>query len=173
MPKCSKCDNIQGRLNRGALCKKCFNDKINKTINNDDNNNPNSDRFKEDNNLTSIVEDKNLIDFIKEQMIRERDLYEATVNQLNEEVIYLKQEHVQKNKIIDSLMTQLGFSNDDVDVPFNDQNDNNASNESASAINTSSTSESSFISEEKLPQYIDWHPVDNSPHDDVLLNVTT
>ena len=29
MPKCSKCDAIQSKMNKGNLCKKCFHNKHN------------------------------------------------------------------------------------------------------------------------------------------------
>ena len=63
MPNCSKCNAAQSKLNKGALCKKCFNNKINGTADvNTSNDEP----------IESLhTDDRSIIDLIKTQMTKE------------------------------------------------------------------------------------------------------
>ena len=63
MPKCNKCGMSQSKLNKGSLCKTCFSNKINKTVEICTGDNRN---IHEDNILDkSIIEDRSVLDLIK------------------------------------------------------------------------------------------------------------
>ena len=65
MPKCSKCNTFQSRLNKGALCKQCFNKKVKPAIANEKVNETNNFENKND-SLDDInynpTNDRNIID---------------------------------------------------------------------------------------------------------------
>ena len=95
MPKCSKCNTFQSRLNKGALCKQCFNKKIKPAIANEKVNETNNFENKND-SLDDInydpTNDRCIIDIIKESMIKERKLNDTQSMLLNQ-VEFLKQEN--------------------------------------------------------------------------------
>lgn len=194
MPKCNKCGKTQSQLNKGALCKTCFNDKINKPIPTctDGISNTNNE---ENNDDGPIIEDRNVIDFIKQHMIREQQWHEETLKHLREEVIYLKQEIVHKNKFVEALMTELSKSNgrSNQDIIYNDNKNNSFRHDSADncassnnscipSNNISLTRESDLMHEDNRPitnNFMDWQPVEignnnivNSKNSDII-NVTT
>ena len=99
MPNCSKCGSAQAKFNKGALCKRCFNNKINpaeKVIATDDN--------IDDPVHNAPFDDRNLIDFIKSQMIKETQWHNELVQVYKEQIDYLKGEIEHKNIIINKLL---------------------------------------------------------------------
>ena len=100
MPNCSKCNAVQSKLNKGELCKKCFNDKINPTDNiNNTNNTVNDDPIEID-----PMDDRSIIDLFKSQMIKEAQ-WNNEINQvLYDQIDYLKSEIKHKNYIIENII---------------------------------------------------------------------
>ena len=121
MPKCSKCNTFQSRLNKGALCKQCFNKKIKPAIANEkvkeNNNFENKNDSLDDINYDS-TNDRSIIDIIKESMIKERKLNADTESILLNQVEFLKQEIAVKNTSIERLITELFEKDSEV---FNDR----------------------------------------------------
>ena len=96
MPNCSKCSKSQAKLNKGALCKSCFQKKINKIM---------------DTSAAIVREDeiheRNIIDLIKENMSQEKMLSSEIINILKDQIEHLKTDIIYKNTLIESLMTEL------------------------------------------------------------------
>ena len=106
MPKCSKCNKPQSKLNKGALCKECFHNKINKVVSNETTEPELENEF-----ITETIDDdRYIIDMMKDYMTRERDLNNDLINHLKEEILYLKDELLHKNILIDRLFSD--FKND-------------------------------------------------------------
>ena len=98
MPKCSKCDAVQSKMNKGNLCKKCFHAKhnlSNKVIPDD------NDPF---NSTLMDQEDRTIVDLIKEHMQRESQWNRETHQLLSEQIDFLKAEITEKNDIIRDLL---------------------------------------------------------------------
>ena len=170
MPACKKdgCNNVQSKLNRGGLCKSCFKHKI------DLYNNPvkpqrysessSVDTDSDDGDVNPILNDNNIKEFIKQHMMREKLWHEEKIKILTDEIIYLKEEHFAKNKIIESLMTQLGNChqedrNDDSMAESNSADQNDIIHD-----NTSLNREPSFVGEVNLHYpngYMDSQPIEN------------
>ena len=93
--RCIKCNSCQSRLNKGALCKQCFNKKIKLPIANEKVNNSGNLDNKND-SATDLnydpTNDRSMIDVIKESMIKEREWNENTQTILFNQVEFLKQE---------------------------------------------------------------------------------
>ena len=127
MPKCSKCNNNQGKLNKGALCKTCFKEKINKqveTIEDVEPITPESDY------------DRNVINMIKQQMLMEKERYEDTLLMLKDHVDFLQKEILHKNKLIENMMYGNGNNNTIVNNTIS-QESNDDFNDTISTSNTS------------------------------------
>ena len=60
MPICIKCNAVQAKMNKGQLCKKCFNIKINAV--------PMEHTSIEEISECKSIEDKSIIDLIKEHV---------------------------------------------------------------------------------------------------------
>ena len=101
MPKCSNCDAIQSKMNKGNLCKKCFHIKhnISGIVNIDGKGNDD-----DDNNIIDIDGDRTITDLIKEQMAREAQWHTDTYQLLTEQINYLKTEITHKNTVIENLI---------------------------------------------------------------------
>ena len=128
MPICSKCNAVQSRLNKGALCKKCFNNKINvienvATTNDDDIEN-------------SLIDDRSLIDMIKSQMAKEIQWNIEMTQIFKEQIEHLKGEIKQKNFIINHLIK----NNHCKQSILNSNNTNVNQGDASSKRNQSSTS---------------------------------
>ena len=91
MPKCIKCETVQSKLNKGKLCKKCNN---------------NSEANTQHNESTDYtpLEDRNLIDMIKETMVKEARLNNEIIIVLKDQIEFLKDEIKHKNLIIKNLI---------------------------------------------------------------------
>ena len=88
MPNCSKCNTAQSKLNKGALCKKCFINKINHT---DDISSIIDEPIEID-----IINERSVIDLIKAQMAKEVQ-WNIELNQiLKDQIEYLKSEIKEK-----------------------------------------------------------------------------
>ena len=116
MPNCSKCNAVQSRLNKGALCKKCFNNKINTT---DKLNTCNDDPIE----IDPINDDRSIVDFIKSQMTKELELNNEINQVLRDQIIYLKSEITHKNDIIKSLITRNHCNAEHVETNYVDKRD--------------------------------------------------
>ena len=101
MPNCSKCSNSQARLNKGALCKTCFQRKIHKVMNSSRDNGTN-----EDINIAEVHE-REVINLIKDNMSQEKAFNSEIVTLLKEQIEHMKTEITHKNTLIENLMTEL------------------------------------------------------------------
>ena len=108
MPKCSNCSKPQSKLNKGALCKECFNNKINKTVCNE----TIEPVFESEAITGTIDDDRYLVDIMKDYMMRERELKDDLIKHLKEEVLYLKDELLHKNILIDRLFADSNSCNE-------------------------------------------------------------
>ena len=112
MPNCSNCDKPQGRLNKGALCKTCFHNKINGDIN--------KETFQSDGDLeildNDVLKELNVIDLIKLNMAQEKRHNSEIVCLLKEQIEVLQTEIIHKNSLIENLMIELQTSK------YNDNN---------------------------------------------------
>ena len=113
MPKCNKCDNMQSRLNKGALCKECFRRKINPAIADmkDNDSNINVNETTDSNYQNDLIDDRNWIELIKDSMTKERMWNEDMQTVLKAEVDFLKKEMIIKNSLIERLMVELHENN--------------------------------------------------------------
>lgn len=102
MPKCSKCSKTQNLLNKGALCKECFSNKINKSATYET---KIDDNYEDTNN--TIEDDRYVIDIMKSHMMREKELSTDFIEHFKEEIRYLKDELLHKNNLINKLMSEL------------------------------------------------------------------
>ena len=99
MPKCSKCNTMQSKMNKGNLCKTCFRAKHKLSDNvisvNDD-----------DVSIVSMEmeEDRTIIEIIKNHMQKECQWNKETHQILLEQINYLKDEIKHKNTIIEGLI---------------------------------------------------------------------
>lgn len=129
MPKCSHCEKPQGRLNKGALCKECFRNKINGDIN--------KHTSKADGDLEliddDILKELDVYDLIKENMAQEKRHNLEIINLMEDQIELLRNEITHKNTLIETLMTELYNAN---------LNDTNTSTVSSENKNNPSTSES-------------------------------
>ena len=109
MPKCGKCNNIQSRLNKGALCKACFHKKINPSVSDVYNDDSISEKLDDsiDSNFEEISNNRSIIDIIKNNMSQERKWSEEMQMVLKDQIDFLKQEIIVKNSIIENLMVEL------------------------------------------------------------------
>ena len=125
MPTCTNCNKAQSKLNQGNLCKSCFNqpndiyivkdsysdnatlnNSLNSTANNSLNSTINPDVFA---NIT--LQEREVINIIKEHMLREQQqqkeyiqLLHNQLNYLKEDIGYLKNDIIHKNVIIKNLV---------------------------------------------------------------------
>ena len=128
MPNCSNCEKPQGRLNKGALCKSCFHNKINGDIN--------KDTLELDGDLelldNAVLKELNVIDLIKVNMAQEKRYNSEIICLMKEQIEVLQNEIIHKNTLIENLMIELQTSK---------YNDNNMStiSKSESSSNHNST----------------------------------
>ena len=120
MPNCSKCGKAQSRLNKGALCKECFQEKINPSNNGSNSGSINQSRDYNNN----VADDKTVFEIIKDTMYKERMWNEEMHVILKEQIDFLKKEIIVKNTLIENLMTELHERN-----PESSNTINNVSNE--------------------------------------------
>ena len=129
MPLCSNCSKAQSKLNKGALCKSCFNsgDNNNKCYSDDEyvtkDEFINSAQVSEDEIISDIAsEEREFIDVIKERMLQEKDDHrELQINyiaSLKEQITCPRKDHdllnndiIHKNEIIASLLFQIRGAN--------------------------------------------------------------
>lgn len=127
MPKCSKCNAVQAQLNKGALCKKCFNNKINPT----DVNMINDESIEID-----PISDRSIIDLIKSQMVKETQ-WNNEINQVfKDQIVHLKSEIKHKNYIIKNLIKSNHYNYNR--EPIVNSNNNYFDKDDASTIITDS-----------------------------------
>ena len=110
MPKCVNCSNKQSKLNRGRLCRACFNNinDVNKT----------NSLTCEDANTDDVVNepsfnDRQIIDLIKENMTQEKKWNEERTQLLLSQIEFLKSEILVKNTLIESLIVEISSHNTD------------------------------------------------------------
>lgn len=164
MPNCSVCNKVQAQLNKGALCKQCFSNKINKVHLNEETGYNNIDT-----NSTSIEEDRSIIDIIKDHMSRESNWNNETQQILKDQIIYLKAEMTHKNNVIESLIkNQLPLQCNTTTANNNTNNtvnkDSLLNNNESMIENISIMSDSSNIMESDeyqpiISDYMKWQPV--------------
>ena len=105
MPKCSNCEKIQGRLNRGGLCKACFLMDNGNTSNSQDNvslNSKNSSIHKSASSPLSFH--ANVVEMVNKLMQQERKMSDDLSTILKEHISYLRSDLMQKNELIKLLM---------------------------------------------------------------------
>ena len=95
MPICSNCSQVKSKLNRGDLCKICFDNKL-------ANNNSIASESVEV-SLSNI----NVMDLIKENMTQEKQHNAEIISMLKEQIDHFKLENIHKNTTIERLMTEL------------------------------------------------------------------
>ena len=123
MGNCRNCNKNLSKSTKGTLCRNCYRERntvnkkmINKNDNLGDLNSSkvviNNEKSNDDPILNDdITNDKNIIEFIKDNMMKEklwnvemRDLLESQIN-------YLKTEIIAKNNIIEQLTCELSYRN--------------------------------------------------------------
>ena len=87
-----QCSITQAKLNKGQLCKTCFSKMINPG---QDINTVKDDKM----NDNGMVNDRAIIDLIKENMMKEQIRNEEIIMVLKEQIVYMKTEANYKNKI--------------------------------------------------------------------------
>ena len=102
MPKCVICANVHAKLNKGNLCKQCFNEKDN-SLYNTINDNTNDTSL----NDGTVIDDRAIMDIIKENMAQERKWNEGMTMVLKNQIEYLKTEIIHKNTLIENLIMEL------------------------------------------------------------------
>ena len=112
MPKCSKCNKNQSKLNKGGLCKECFHNKINISLHNGNNYESLADSEVVN---KSTDDDRYFTNIMKDFMMREKELNSDMINHLNEEVRYLKDELYHKNNLINKLVFEISSPNKNYD----------------------------------------------------------
>ena len=134
MGACVNCSSYQSRLCKGRLCKECFNKNkkskvtLNKNVHPIDNT-----EYSDDDELNkSVLEDRNVINMIKESMLEEKAYNKEIIMLLKDQVDHLKNEIIHKNTLIETLMFEIHDKNA---APLNDShislhNDNNISTSS-------------------------------------------
>ena len=97
MPKCIKCETVQSKLTKGKFCKKCIN---------------NSDVNTHHNESTEYtpLEDRSIIDMIKDTMVKEAKLNNEIAIVLKDQIEFLKAEIKHKNLIIENLIITKYYS---------------------------------------------------------------
>ena len=130
MPKCNKCNASQSRMNKGGLCKGCFQKKINPSIANTEDNDCNISKSGDKINYHDPTNDNNMIEFIKDSMIKEKKFNDDLQKILIDQVEFLKKEIIIKNTIIERLLSELYNRN-----PTNDSDDGSVSKKSLPSIN--------------------------------------
>ena len=99
MPKCSHCEKPQGRLNKGALCKECFRNKINGDINKHTSQADGDLEFIDD----DILKELDVYDLIKENMAQEKRHNLEIINLMEDQIELLRNEITHKNTLIETL----------------------------------------------------------------------
>ena len=103
MPVCSNdsCKNVQGKLNKGGLCKQCFRKKI-------DLYNEPSKPLGETNDQSVFgdvnPQERDIFEIIKDSMANEKKHFDELITILKDEIIYLKKEIEHKNTIINKVL---------------------------------------------------------------------
>ena len=96
MPKCSNCDKIQGRLNKGGLCRACYlMDNTNASNSHDDVSSRNNSIHKNDYSQLSFH--ANVIEIADNLMKQERKMNDELHTILKEQISYLKNDIANKN----------------------------------------------------------------------------
>ena len=96
MPSCSNCSKVQAKLCKGAVCKPCFNKKIN------------GDSMATNIDVgDSLSSDRLVIDMIKENMTQERQWNAEIISHLKDSIEHLKHEAHSKNALIKELIIEL------------------------------------------------------------------
>ena len=146
MPKCTLCSIVQNKLNKGKLCKTCFNDQKTaannkQTVGNLVNEKINSNT---DNDNDICLDDRNIIDLIKQNMHLEKQWHAEVVGLLKDQVSFLKNEISHKNTLIENLIIELSTRSNNGSRSCSDFNNdsNNASQLSVSSANYDNTFES-------------------------------
>lgn len=115
MPTCknTNCNYVQNILNKGGLCKSCFNNKKIKLHNEPSKNSQNvlsstQSGIVEDSKLgDSKSEDRYIMDILKEHMIKEKKHDIELTDILKENIIFLRNEITHKNEVIKELLNRL------------------------------------------------------------------
>ena len=110
MPKCIKCHSSQSKLNTGALCKPCFNKKMNPAELMEPSDIEAINTKEDDSNsflMTSQENERNIYVVIKDNIIKEKSWNDEIRTILKDQVVFLKQEIIAKNTLIESLIDEL------------------------------------------------------------------
>ena len=101
MPKCHKCNSGQSKLNKGGLCKAWFHKNCN-LVNTEQAITPTAHMLKIRlmRQIHWIIQDREIIDLIKDNMLKERTWYIDMQAVLKEQIEFLKQECITKNTLI-------------------------------------------------------------------------
>ena len=138
MPKCSNCNNVQAKLNKRKLCKKCHNNY------NDQNKGIDlKDQLDESINM-QLPKDRSIIDLIKENMEQEKKWNVEVISMLRDQIDYLKND-IHKNTLIEQLICNENKSNNTIpSLPSADADNNilecsNISTPCANIVSTNGT----------------------------------
>lgn len=184
MPKCSNCGYVQIKLNPGKLCKKCLEQKKardtkNNTATDDINNdlidpNEHNDDKNTENGFNNLIQDRSIMDIIKEFMFEEKLREAEMINVMKDQLEYLKCELKEKNKLIESLLARIPsainkqiidpdepetistLSNTSYDSTY--ESNNNFNNE----LNSSKSSITRNLDTPFISEYSKWHTVGDS-----------
>ena len=160
MPKCVICENVQAKLNKGDLCKDCFNEKDNRSVICEYTNDNSS-------NDVTIIDDRTIMDIIKENMTQERRWNEEMTIVLKDQIEYLKDEIIHKNTLIESLIVELHNSRNTslnkTTTPSLYHNDDDSKNSNNSTtVNSTPLSNTSEDSDKHTRTLAHSHTITNS-----------
>lgn len=153
MPACVICNRIQGRLNKGDLCREC---KIkSRNLSNDgntieqENNNTLDNPFIDD----IVSHERSIIDLIKDSMAQEKERMLELNNILKEQIIHLKEEINHKNLIIERLIPAAN-------IKHNTDNDcSSLSDNTIYDVNDAISNNTSPKLNIPNSDFLDWHAV--------------
>ena len=171
MPKCSNCNNVQAKLNKRKLCKKCHNNY------NDQNKGIDlkEDQLDESINM-QLPNDRSIIDLIKENMEQEKKWNVEVISMLRDQIDYLKNDIIHKNTLIEQLICNENKSNNTIPSLPSADADNNilecsnistpcANSVSTNGTNISTSNNNSYTSDDvkikNTPDDINWKEVRN------------
>ena len=101
MPSCVKCSYVQAKLNKGDLCKACYDLNTAQCSNDSDSN---------------CLSDRSMVDMIKENMLQEKLWNDSIQSTLKDQVEFLKLELTWKNELINKLLINSINTNSDVNI---------------------------------------------------------
>ena len=134
---CCNCYTGQSRLNKGALCKNCFQKKVKSVDRNvESNGSVHSIDIKTTNDINSEpANDKSIIDLIKDNMCKEKKWNDEIQVILKDQVEFLKQEITVKNTLIQLIRLLVELCNKSPYINNIDQDGSISDNTFSTSIN--------------------------------------